>query len=1010
MATRFGQPELRKPAGSPKPRGKENQKDTLCRNVVIYGHCRYEDQGCAFNHDPNKTLSSQAEAHKWISLARPQYHRLYLLLSYHFNQFYLPRLLASVSNNNMASEDTAPEDETGSSQPQMLDNAPFPWMPDRWACWERDPRLSDSQNEDLIEKRLARREEAFTRIGQGMPPPSFDDLFDMEIYMAGIENLHRHGTTLDPPATQGLPQSFRQGKPATGDGTPRSICGTQQYGSSAIGSAIIISPLFMGSMSIPLVAGTSTRCPWTSLLSRRLVSLTDCPNGISVPRKFPYHLTTKTPQMFSKLRKICLETGPTTLLPCYTHHSRTPTAVISDMDRLLSRKTLVVAKPKTTALNGSITVFVESSTARTGTRCRWINQLRSYWVSATGSPTGIKSKQLISRSKSPRAQGSPVTNPTTNLRTLSKFSPANNTSGSKKLLNVDSPSFTPGTLATSGKISSHAANALPFQPRGLVSGTVTPTPQPEPQSSVFNMAEVKEFTPGAYDPSQTLGVNGSTTDQVSYDPFSMQSLNQTIPTGAYNPYLEDTTMQTNAAGYFQAPTTFNAPAQPLQYHLYAPIGPHKEDILAYQRLAHDFFLPNDLREELQKKSEATRQVMLTHQLPNVEPYHSLVPLDTNHHKNATIFGFPSWVYKAISSKNGCYCVLRRIEGFRLSNERAIQQVKTWKRAIDNAGIVSVVDCFTTRAFGDSSLIFVYDYHPMSKTLVEQHAPTTNRYGNRSAHTPIQEHVLWGYIVQIASAIRAVHEAKLAVRCMDPSKVLVTETNRIRLGACGILDVTKFETDQRNMADVQQEDFILFGRLILALASNNMGIASNNLPVKSHLDHLNRAYSIEFKDTLTWLLTPATPPDPKNFNEFLRGISGHVMSSFSNSLHANDTLTSQLTRELENGRLFRLMAKLGEINERPEYDNNPKWSETGERYMLKLFRDYVFHQVNAEGKPHVNMGHVLECLNKLDAGSNQTIKLISRDEQDCFIVSYKELKKQVEAAFQELIKPESTKRY
>jgi len=34
----------------------ENAKDTLCRNVLIYGHCRYEDQGCAFNHDPNKGL------------------------------------------------------------------------------------------------------------------------------------------------------------------------------------------------------------------------------------------------------------------------------------------------------------------------------------------------------------------------------------------------------------------------------------------------------------------------------------------------------------------------------------------------------------------------------------------------------------------------------------------------------------------------------------------------------------------------------------------------------------------------------------------------------------------------------------------------------------------------------------------------------------------------------------------------------------------------------------------
>lgn len=38
--------------------GTENAKETLCRNVLIYGHCRYEDQGCAFNHEPNKVHSS----------------------------------------------------------------------------------------------------------------------------------------------------------------------------------------------------------------------------------------------------------------------------------------------------------------------------------------------------------------------------------------------------------------------------------------------------------------------------------------------------------------------------------------------------------------------------------------------------------------------------------------------------------------------------------------------------------------------------------------------------------------------------------------------------------------------------------------------------------------------------------------------------------------------------------------------------------------------------------------
>lgn len=35
---------------------KENAKDTLCRNVTIYGHCRYEDKGGRF---PNQVLRNK---------------------------------------------------------------------------------------------------------------------------------------------------------------------------------------------------------------------------------------------------------------------------------------------------------------------------------------------------------------------------------------------------------------------------------------------------------------------------------------------------------------------------------------------------------------------------------------------------------------------------------------------------------------------------------------------------------------------------------------------------------------------------------------------------------------------------------------------------------------------------------------------------------------------------------------------------------------------------------------
>lgn len=57
--------------------------------------------------------------------------------------------------------------------------------------------------------------------------------------------------------------------------------------------------------------------------------------------------------------------------------------------------------------------------------------------------------------------------------------------------------------------------------------------------------------------------------------------------------------------------------------------------------------------------------------------------------------------------------------------------------------------------------------------------------------------------------------------------------------------------------------------------------------------------------------------------------------------------------------------MGFINERPEFDMDLSWSETGDRYLVKLFRDYVFHQVDENGHPVVDMVHVLTCLNKVN---------------------------------------------
>jgi PAB-dependent poly(A)-specific ribonuclease subunit 3 len=263
-------------------------------------------------------------------------------------------------------------------------------------------------------------------------------------------------------------------------------------------------------------------------------------------------------------------------------------------------------------------------------------------------------------------------------------------------------------------------------------------------------------------------------------------------------------------------------------------------------------------------------------------------------------------------------------------------------------------------------------------------------------------VLWSYVVQIASALKAIHGNNLAAQTIVPSKVLVTSKNRLRLNGCGILDVVNYDR-AIPLADLQQQDFEQLGRLILSIASN----ANATLNAQKAFDHLTRTYTARLKECVTWLLQPQIGEDGtpilKDIDTFLGHIATDMVQTYDAQLHADDALTSTLMSELENGRMVRLMTKLGLINERPEYEHNPQWSETGERYYLKLFRDYVFHAVDADGKPVVDLGHVMSSLAKLDAGTSENVQLTSRDDQSVFVVSYKEVKKGVEAAFQELVR-------
>lgn len=340
-----------------------------------------------------------------------------------------------------------------------------------------------------------------------------------------------------------------------------------------------------------------------------------------------------------------------------------------------------------------------------------------------------------------------------------------------------------------------------------------------------------------------------------------------------------------------------------------------------------------------------------------------------------------------------------IIGYRLneaSSEHAVRNVQqNWKR-VRNGNVVTVHLAFTNSSFGDSSLVFVTDFHPLAETLAQRHFTPTSRYANRWPTPQLPEQTLWGYVVQIANALKAIHSAGLAARVIDPSKILLTGENRIRLNACGIVDVIHADSPP-TLVDNQRLDLYLLGRLILALGSNNTSQHNQGKAMEVFF----KSYTPRLKEITNWLLDHVSPHRNDSIDSFLVQIAGDMMTVFDNSLHQHDALESALARELENSRMVRLMTKMNLINERPEYEHDRQWAEHGNRYCIKLFRDYVFHQVDAQGNPVLDLAHVLACLNKLDAGSEEKIMLTTRDEETVIVVNYKELKACIEGAWQDL---------
>lgn len=421
------------------------------------------------------------------------------------------------------------------------------------------------------------------------------------------------------------------------------------------------------------------------------------------------------------------------------------------------------------------------------------------------------------------------------------------------------------------------------------------------------------------------------------------------------------------------------------------------------------------------------------QYPDIGRYYGLFPIepDAIETPGGRIFNFPSVVYRGYSSQDGCVYALRRFRG---CNKNTVDNnvLDRWK-SVSHPNVTSIRDAFVTKLFGDSSFVVVYDYLPGAQTIRQCHfqkdqytnQPIRGQYltsDNQSDqfNNPhifhnkqfpksldpkselISEALLWHYIIQLTAGLRSVHLSGLACRAVDPSKITISGRSRIRLNCCGVMDLLSMEGEDAPFVihQQQQDDLVALGRLIVCLACNSMqAVIPNNLSKSAEL--ISTTYSSDVKMLLQYLLTQNKIP--KKINDLMPMIGARFYTHIEKLQLQQDVAETELKKELENGRLFRLLCKINAVLDRPEHVLDPSWFETGERYMLKLFRNFLFHKIDELNMPWIDLPHIIQSLNKLDVGSKERVVLSSPNEQSVIICEYKEIKVSFDKCYNELFR-------
>jgi len=379
-------------------------------------------------------------------------------------------------------------------------------------------------------------------------------------------------------------------------------------------------------------------------------------------------------------------------------------------------------------------------------------------------------------------------------------------------------------------------------------------------------------------------------------------------------------------------------------------------------LTRDIFETSHSAESIKRKIEnifCSSQV--SSNLPTaINQYHSLYQIEEKPS------GVPGCLnYRSLSSSDGKVYLLRRVLGnSQFDSQFVIKCVERWKR-VRHPSIVPLCEAFTTFAFTQGAaneLVFVYPFYDNAHVFREVYLSNDMNM----QLSPLPEKIIWTLFVQLTSSLDALHSAEMiAGESLSPNGILVVGTHRIRLNKCGVAETLSTDAvgsrsySQHGLYflnDFQrkkQEDvWRLMHLLFLLTLRSQASIVKNGVlqvGVNEALNVLQQTaiYSDDILNILAFLVDHYNRSLPVSVTQILSLVTPQIVYDYSHVwLHA-DRLEAELNRRLNASRLFRIISLFGFVLDWEDGSTNPQWSETEEKYILRLFFEYMFHPYSNE---------------------------------------------------------------